>query len=114
MSRDWRLYAHDIRDKIRYIQNATANLRDISDYVADESIQLSVERAFEIIGEATKHLPPAIKQKYGQIHWKEIAGMRDQIAHGYHKLDDEILWHTAKHELGALKAVIDEILSEHS
>lgn len=112
MSRDWRLYAIDIRDKIAYIQNTFAKLRGIADYLSDESIQLSVERAFEINGEAAKHLPNELKEKYGYIPWKAIIGLRDQIAHGYHKIDEEIIWHTAKNELNVLKTAIEQMIRD--
>lgn len=110
MSRDWRLYAKDIQEKSRYIQRALSRLNEISEYLKDESIQLSVERAFEIIGEAAKHLPAEEKEKCGHIPWKAIIGMRDQLAHGYHKLDEEIIWHTGRNELDALLAAVDKML----
>ncbi|MCS7068695.1 DUF86 domain-containing protein [Meiothermus sp.] len=34
-------------------------------------------RSLEVIGEAVKHLPKALRQKYPAIEWRFIAGMRD-------------------------------------
>jgi len=44
-----------------------------------ESVQLqdSIIRRIEIIGEAVKNIPKQVKDKYPDIAWKEIGGMRD-------------------------------------
>ena len=47
------------------------------------------------IGELTKQLPPEFKLEHNSIPWKKIAGMRDIAAHGYHQMDDEIIWDVA-------------------
>jgi len=36
----------------------------------------AVIRKFEIIGEATKNIPDEIRQKYQEVPWKDMAGMR--------------------------------------
>lgn len=41
--------------------------------------QDAVIRRIEIIGEATKHVPKTIKDRYPNIQWKKIAGMRDVL-----------------------------------
>jgi uncharacterized protein with HEPN domain len=38
---------------------------------------------FAIIGEATKNIPAETKSMYPQIPWKQMAGIRDKIIHGY-------------------------------
>lgn len=44
-----------------------------------ESVQLqdSVIRRIEIMGEAVKNIPKQVKNRYPDIAWKEIGGMRD-------------------------------------
>ncbi len=67
-------------------------------------------RNFEIIGEATKNISAEVKEANPQIPWKEMAGMRDKLAHEYFGVDVEILWRTAKNRLPALKPQIEELL----
>ncbi|MDR0508760.1 MAG: DUF86 domain-containing protein [Candidatus Methanoplasma sp.] len=43
---------------------------------------------------------------------REFSGMRDIIAHGYHKIDLEILWLTITKDIPALKATCERILNE--
>ena len=44
------------------------------------------------IGELAKTLPEEFKSAHSIIPWKKIAGMRDIAAHGYHVMDDDIIW----------------------
>ncbi|EHR79336.2 hypothetical protein OCC_07731 [Thermococcus litoralis DSM 5473] len=56
----------------------------------------SKRKAFQfkmgMIGEVAKNVPKEIQQKYPQIPWKEIAGMRDRLIHAYFGVDLEIVW----------------------
>ncbi len=70
----------------------------------------AVVRNFEIIGEATKNISAEVKEANPQIPWKEMAGMRDKLAHEYFGVDVEILWRTAKIRSPALKPQIEELL----
>ena len=54
------------------------------------------------IGELAKHLPNEFKSTYNDIPWKKIAGMRDIAAHGYHVMDDDIIWDVAVQSIPGL------------
>lgn len=72
----------------------------------------AVVRNFEIIGEATKHIPADIKKDHPLVKWKEMAGMRDKLAHEYFGVNVEILWKTGKNRLPTLKPLIIELLKD--
>ena len=40
-------------------------------------------RELEIIGEATKNLSNEFRDKHPEIPWRQMAGMRDKLIHGY-------------------------------
>ena len=44
------------------------------------------------IGELAKKLPQEFKSAHNEVPWKKIVGMRDVAAHGYHIMDDDIIW----------------------
>ena len=44
-----------------------------------------------MIGEATKSLSTEIRTRYSDVEWRAMAGMRDQLVHGYFGVDYEIV-----------------------
>lgn len=52
-------------------------------------------RNFEIIGEASIHISQKTKDKYPDVAWAEIKGMRNFISHEYFGLQLDSVWHTA-------------------
>ena len=62
-----------IEDIIKAMNNALTFVKnmDYDDFVKDTRTTYAVIRALEIIGEATKNVPPSIKAEYSQIPWKK-------------------------------------------
>ncbi|OQY65104.1 hypothetical protein B6D29_04445, partial [Microgenomates bacterium UTCPR1] len=46
-------------------------------------------RRLEIIGEATKNIPEAIRSQYPDLPWKKMAGLRDVVIHDYSEVVEE-------------------------
>ena len=67
----------------------------------------------EIIGEAAKHLPDDLRQKYPDIPWKGMAGMRDRIIHGFDNVDLQIVWDVVKRDLPQIKPNFHRILTDY-
>ncbi|MCM8768827.1 MAG: DUF86 domain-containing protein [Candidatus Omnitrophica bacterium] len=66
-------------------------------------------RKLEIIGEATKKLPSAVRKRYADLPWKAMARTRDRLSHGYWEVDYEIVWKVVREELPALRPRLQEI-----
>ena len=58
------------------------------------------------IGEEVKKIDNSLKSQYQNIHWKEIGGLRDKIAHNYRGIDPTIIWSVIKDELPSLKIAL--------
>ena len=62
-----------------------------------------------VIGEAVKRLPAAVKDQRSDIPWREIAGMRDVIAHAYFALDLDLIWDSMQRDLPELVAAVQAL-----
>lgn len=86
MSRDWLLYLDDIQESgtkiLRYIHGIT-----FETFIDDERTYDAVARNLEIIGEAVKNVPFTIRERYPDVQWRKIAGLRDILAHVYFGLE---------------------------
>ncbi len=69
-------------------------------------------RSLEIIGEAAKNLSNDFREKYPEIPWKEIAGMRDMLIHEYFGVDYTIVWKTIRQDIPILQDKINQILED--
>jgi uncharacterized protein with HEPN domain len=54
------------------------------------------------IGELAKNLPQEFKTTHSEIPWRKISGMRDIAAHGYHVMDDDIIWDVVENSMPEL------------
>jgi len=76
MNRDYRLYLEDILEAIRRIERYVEGM-DRGQFMADDRTVDAVIKNLAVIGEAAKHVPPAIRRKYPHIPWRQMAGMRE-------------------------------------
>lgn len=79
MKRTVKDFLHDILDTINSINRFIDGL-NFDDFCEDEKTIFAVIHGLERIGEATKKVTdnlPYVKEKYSNMNWKEIAGMRD-------------------------------------
>jgi len=111
VKRDIRAYLDDILVHIDLAQNFVEGMT-FQDFQDDDKTILAVTRALEIIGEAAKQVPPAIREQYSDISWRDITGMRDRIAHVYFGIDLEIVWSTAQNRLSTLRSGIQNVLED--
>ena len=63
-----------------------------TDYMLDERTKDAVIRNFEIIGEASRNLSPAIIKANPQVEWKKMIGFRNILIHDYFGIDHRIVW----------------------
>jgi len=65
------------------------------------------------IGELVSHLSDDFIEKYNEMPWKQIKGMRHIAAHGYEEFDVDILWQTLKDDLPSLHKYCSEIVTKN-
>ena len=110
MSRDHFLYLEDIEACCKKVIRYTDGF-SYDEFALDEKTIDAVIRNLEIIGEAVKQLPTELREQNPEISWREIAGMRNFIAHAYFALDLEVVWNVVEAEIPVLKNAIRDILN---
>ena len=71
MKRDYKLYLNDIRDSITQIEEYMLSVSE-ENFKKNKLLQDGVIRRFEIIGEASRNIPRALKEKNKQVPWFDI------------------------------------------
>ncbi|MCC7355947.1 MAG: DUF86 domain-containing protein [Anaerolineae bacterium] len=84
--------------------------RSASDLETDEMLSLALTRLLEILGEAAKNVSQGTKDNYPQIAWRQIAGTRDRLIHGYFDVDQDRVWAIVTQDLLPLIAVLEQIV----
>jgi uncharacterized protein with HEPN domain len=102
----------DILESIDKINQYLENI-NLAEFRKSELITDAVIRNFEIIGEASNHIPKTIQDQYPDIPWKDMNGMRNILIHEYFDMETDIVWHTAKTHLPKLKAQLENIEFDH-
>jgi uncharacterized protein with HEPN domain len=93
-SRDSIQFLRDIQQMMAYIQEFVADLSH-EEFITDIKTYFAVVRALEVIGEAAKQIPDTMRQRHVDLPWRQMAGMRDRLIHGYFGIDANIVWETA-------------------
>ena len=111
------------RDYTDYVEDIVTAIADIEQFVRgmgfeefskDKKTVFAVVRAIEIIGEAARQIPESLKNKHTEVPWKEMAGIRNKIAHEYFGVDVEVIWDTVKKNIPELKPLISDMLRDMS
>ena len=106
--RDYKLYLKDILVSMDSIETFIEGM-SLEQFREDDKTSSAVIRKFEIIGEATKHIPEQILKQYPDVPWKEMAGMRDKLIHFYFGVDHQLVWMTIKERFPKLRPEIQKI-----
>ena len=90
---------------LRHVANAIARIVQYTDGVDEQAfcdstlIQDGVIRQLEIIGEAVKQIPAALREKHPDIPWQDVAGTRDRLIHHYFGVSLDEVWLMAQRDI---------------
>jgi uncharacterized protein with HEPN domain len=98
----------EILDAIDGIDKHTAG-KSLKDFKQDWLLRLAVQRALEIISEASRHLPDDLLPLAPDIPWKQIHGIGNVLRHEYHKIADDVIWSVIEQHLNPLKAAVQKM-----
>jgi uncharacterized protein with HEPN domain len=78
-------------------------------FASSRQLRWLVQRAIEIISEASRALPDELTDTQPNIPWPSIRGIGNVLRHSYDSLSDPIIWRVVTDELPALKHAIESI-----
>lgn len=84
-------------------------------FLDDEMAQDAVIRNFEVIGEASHNIEvnfPEFAQAHPELPLAFAYQMRNAVAHGYFKVDLEIVWKTLNNDLAGLYRQVQSVLAD--
>lgn len=82
---------------------AFAKTRRVDDLADDDLFRSAIYWKFMIVGEALSRLRSLDETKLARVHEAHrIIGFRNQIVHGYSRIDDEITWRIIEQKLPVL------------
>lgn len=107
MSRDQQRladYLAHILEAIERIDRYTEDMDELA-FLNNQLVQDAVIRNFEIIGEASNNIEkhhPGFAASHPELPLAFAYQMRNAVAHGYFKVDFEIVWKTIQRDLPGL------------
>jgi uncharacterized protein with HEPN domain len=75
---------------------------DREGYEEDENLRLALAHLIQMIGEAARRVSAEFRQRYPQIPWSDMIGMRHKIVHDYLDVDFDVVWEVVTTDLPEL------------
>jgi uncharacterized protein with HEPN domain len=102
-------YVWDMLDAARWVREFTSGVTQ-DQRLKDRKLQLAVDRALEIIGEAARLVSATFKANQVEIPWKETIGQRNVLAHEYGEINQERIWLVASRRIPELIRQLEPLL----
>lgn len=109
---------HDDKLRLRHMLDHAQEAVDLAwgkrreDLDADRLLELALTRLLEIIGEAANLVSEETEDRYPQLPWRQMVGLRNRLIHGYDEVDLDILWDIVREDLPPLIAELKQIVEE--
>ncbi len=106
--RDW-------RDRIEDMLVCAQNILEFTDgmnfdaFLDDPRTIRAVAFELTTIGEAARAVPAEIQDKYPNVPWGKMQGIRNVLVHEYFRIDEEILWKAARENMPQLIEALLEL-----
>lgn len=99
--REWRIRIEDIVEATIAIGEYVRGLSS-EQFAEDRKTIDAVVRNLEVIGEAARHVPGDVRERFPEVPWADMADMRNVLIHEYFGVDLPILWKTVSIDLTAI------------
>ena len=107
-SRFLKLTIDDIIDAIIKIERYISEMNFLK-FKENDLVIDAVIRNLEIISEASTYIPENIRNKYPELPWKRIVGLRNIAIHGYFNVDLNLIWTIITKNIPEAKQIISKM-----
>jgi len=107
--RSWQNRVEDILTCAQNIRDYTDGM-SFDDFLEDPKTIRAVAYEFTTIGEAARVIPAEIQERFPDVPWGKMQGIRNVLVHEYFRLDEEILWKAALEDIPPLITALEQIL----
>jgi uncharacterized protein with HEPN domain len=74
----------------------------------------AVIRALEVVGEAAKKIPADVRERYPDVPWREMSGLRDKLIHDYFGVNLSVIWKTVTDDVSNPIPLISKVIEDES
>lgn len=99
----------DILSSAELIVSWTQNVT-YEEFAGNDMLQSTVMYEIEIIGEATRRISSAFKERHPAIPWAKMKGMRNVLIHDYDQVIPEQVWKTCTADIPVLVKLIKPLV----
>jgi uncharacterized protein with HEPN domain len=98
-----------ILESIEEIEKYTAG-SNLDVFLQNSMMKFASVKQIEIIGEAANYISEETKNKFSDIQWRQITGLRHVLVHEYFGVDTKLIWQIITDDIPELKIKIKEVL----
>ena len=105
-------YVADMVEACERMLVFASGLSDAELIARDHPHRGAVLHQLTILGEAARYVTEESRQRWEDIPWADIVGMRDMLVHYYHGLDDLLIVGAVRTSVPAILPQLREMLAE--
>jgi uncharacterized protein with HEPN domain len=81
------------------------NGADFDTFMENSMMRFACIKQMEIVGEASNHISEEVKNRFSEIEWSRIVGIRNVFVHEYFGVDTRLVWEIIKNDLPEFKGM---------
>jgi uncharacterized protein with HEPN domain len=106
----WRL--DDMRRSIEQIRELLKS-KTLDDLRSDWILRAALERLFQIVCEAARHVPEEWQQGHPEVPWRRVIDLGNQLRHAYHRIEIRLLWAIYTNDLDQMDMTLQRMIAEY-
>lgn len=106
------MYIHHMLDHATEALEMTRG-RSREDLDTDRTLELSLVRLMEVVGEASRRVPQDFRLRYPNVSWRQTSDLRNRLIPAYDEINFDTLWEIIRDEVPPLIEQLEAILDEN-